>query len=94
MTKVYVYKPTQDDAEDLKVGDMALDPFGNWNEVVEITYRGIDIHGKAYVGFYTKHGENGSVSNSYKDGEVVMTMPVCQKFKRRENVTANDINVV
>jgi hypothetical protein len=52
--------------------------------VVRIAYRGVDINGRAYVGFYTAFGENGTLSGSYKEGELVRTVPLCSRYTSHE----------
>ncbi len=81
-----VVKPTRRDIDNLKVGDYAPNCFGQFGKVVEITYRGIDTHGKAYVGYYVQwHGENSSISESLKEDEYLATIPLTSKYCRREN---------
>lgn len=71
----FAYLPDVDDVESLAPGAMAVDPFGTrqrWIPVERVVYRGTDINGKAYVGFYVRNpGENGACSHSYKAGEIV-----------------------
>lgn len=86
---VLVWRPTRDDVESLTVGDLALDCFGNLVPVMSIAYRGIDIKGKAYVGFYLRFGAEGStstISASIKEGEPVDTLATTQKWHRSENI--------
>ena len=59
---------------------MALDCFGNKKEIVEIYGRGIDIHGKAYICYYTKFTDNSKISHSMKEGEVVPTVEITQRW--------------
>ena len=81
-----ITKPTRQDVESLKVGDIAPNCFGDNGTVKEITYRGIDIHGKAYVGYYvTWHDDTSRISESLKENEVLSTVPLTEKYNRREN---------
>ena len=78
-------RPTLDDIERLQVGDFVPDCFGKLSPITSITYRGTDIHGKAYVGYYTKFGDNASISGSLKESECLATVPMTNKYSRREN---------
>jgi len=45
---------------------------GNWKRtrVTRIAYRGVSIHGRAYVGFYTELGTEGAqISGSITEGD-------------------------
>jgi hypothetical protein len=72
--------PTREQVEALQVGDLALDCFGKFNPVTDIYGRGTDIHGKRYVCFYTRLDDHAGISGSYKEGELVRTVPLCSKF--------------
>jgi hypothetical protein len=63
--------PTKDDVANLRVGDLAPNCFGALAEVTEICYRGVDVEGHAYVGYYTRTGPTSSMSMSMKEGELV-----------------------
>jgi hypothetical protein len=76
--------PTREQVEWLKEGDLALNCFGRMVPVVRIAYRGVDINGRAYVGFYTAFGQNGTLSGSYKEGELVRTVPLCSRYTSHE----------
>ncbi len=81
-----ITKPTRQDVDSLKVGDIAPNCFGDNGIVREITYRGVDIHGKLYVGYYvTWHDETSRISSSLKEDEVLSTLPLTNRFNRREN---------
>jgi hypothetical protein len=71
--------PTRGQVEALQVGDLALDCFGKFNPVTDIYGRGTDIKGKRYVCFYTRLDDHASISGSYKEGELVRTVPLCSK---------------
>jgi len=62
---------SREDVENLTVGDEVLNCFGKLHKVTSITYRGIDINGKAYVGFYQEFSEHCQISNSMKEGESI-----------------------
>lgn len=66
--------PTRDFVEDLKVGDIAPSSIGGWRTVKQITYRGDDVNGKAYVGYYVDFGNGSTLSHSIKEGELVRTL--------------------
>jgi len=79
-----IFMPTREQVQSLKVGDFALDCFGKMREVVEVYGRGDDIHGKAYVCFYTEWGLSSRISNSMKEDEILRTLPVCREYKSAE----------
>lgn len=73
---------TRAEIENLKLGDMlectydtafgkALPEarYGEPKPVVEIIYRGYDVNGKAYVGFYVQYSEGCRMSGSITEGE-------------------------
>ncbi len=81
-----IVNPTRQDIDNLKIGDYAPNCFGSFGKVVSITYRGIDIHGKAFVGYYVEwHGEDSSISESLKEDETLSTIPLTNKYWRSEN---------
>lgn len=63
--------PSEKDVASLKPGDRAIDPFGRWAEVTEISFRGTDTRGFQYVGYCTKTGPTSSVSGGYKVNRLV-----------------------
>lgn len=71
------FMPTRAQIEDLKVGDIAFDGFGHKRKVTKITARGFDIKGKRYVCFYTEFGDYSSMSQSYKENELLLTTQLC-----------------
>ncbi len=77
-----IFTPSRSWIENLQVGDLALDCFGRKMPVVSITYRGIDLKGNAYVGFYTRMDMNtrATISNSAKEGYAVSTLPIVSKY--------------
>jgi hypothetical protein len=68
------FMPTETDVQGLKVGSETLDCFGHWRRVTEITYRGTDVEGRPYVGFYT------TISGSYKVGRLERTVPMSKCY--------------
>lgn len=82
-----VVKPTRQDIESLQVGDYAPNCFGKFGKVNEISYRGIDVNGKAYVGYYVQwHGDDSSISESIKEDNIVMTVPLSNKYGIAKNI--------
>ncbi len=72
---VLLVVPTRAHVENLRVGDLAIDPFGRLRRVTCIAFRDTDINGRAYVGYYTELGNDGAaISNSMKEGELVRTL--------------------
>lgn len=67
-----LYMPSREDIENVQVGDLAIDCFGRFSKVVEITCRKNDICGKLFVHYYTEFGpNNGRISMSMKEDEIV-----------------------
>ncbi len=75
-----LYIPTLHDIESLKVGDMAMDCFGNMRQVVEVDFRGVDIRGKTYVNFKVEFGPHSTVTQSYKEDELVRHVGTSKYF--------------
>ena len=85
MTTYLYLIPTRSDIESLKVGDMVINPFGKMAEVVEIFARGNDRSDRAYVCYYTAHGDNnGRMSHSMVERELVRTVPLTFKHTSAE----------
>lgn len=82
------FRPNKEWIENLQVGDMAIDVFGNISKVVEISFRGKDLNGREYVGYYTAHGvgTGSKISHSAKEGEIIPTLPLTSKYHRIDNV--------
>ena len=59
------------------------DCWGKEMVVDEIIYRGIDIHGKAYVGVMFRDG-SGRISGSLKHDRLCLTVPLTQLFTDAE----------
>lgn len=74
---VLVVKPTRQQVQDLKVGDLAIDCFGRVRPITQIYAQGDNIHGKAYVCTYVKFHEGSEVSMSFQEDEIVRTLQVC-----------------
>jgi hypothetical protein len=66
--------PTGEWVQGLAVGDYAPDPFGDQRRVAAITYRGVNVKGRAYVGVKLRFGPNATISSSYTVGEKVVTV--------------------
>jgi len=83
-----IVRPTRQEIEALKVGDIAQDCFGNFVPVTSITYRGEDVNGKLFVGCYVKLGKSpaAQISCSFKEGEIDPTMPLIEAFSRVESI--------
>jgi len=74
------FKPSRQYIESLKVGDLAVNPYGRLSKVVKITFRGDDTKGRAYVGVELENGEFSTITNSYKQGELVSTLALSAQF--------------
>jgi hypothetical protein len=74
------FKPSRKYVESLKVGDLAVNPYGRLSKVVKITFRGDDTNGRAYVGVELENGEFSTITNSYKQGELVRTLALSAQF--------------
>jgi hypothetical protein len=81
---IEIYIPTRSEIEALKEGDLAPDCFGQWRRVTRIYARGDDVNGKAYVCFYTEFGQNASITNSLKEGEINRTVGLTAKYTSHE----------
>lgn len=77
---VYARVPELADVENLQVGDLAPTAFGGLSEVTRIIYRGVDVNGKAYVGYMAAMSESDTpengcgCSNSMKVGELMRSV--------------------
>ena len=81
------FRPNKEWIENLKVGDMALDCFGNVSEVVEIFCRSVVVKtGRIFVGYYTKLDDTSKISHTATEGEIVPTLPLTNKYNRIDNV--------
>lgn len=83
INQVLVTRPTRDDILSLQVGDLAPDCFGKMSPVTSITYRGTNVKGKAFIGYYTAFGDNnGAISGSMVEDETVPTIQITHAFKQ------------
>lgn len=80
MTTPIRFIPTRNQVESLTVGQSALNCFGNYAEVVSISGRGVDVNGRAYVCFNLRFGPHSTISQSYKEGELVRTTALSREF--------------
>ncbi len=85
---VIMFVPTEKDVAELNIGDRALNPFGRWAEVTEISFRGVDIHGFQFVGFYTSQGPGSTISGVYKVGDLVRTVGLRQTSDDLDGIQA------
>ena len=80
------FKPSRKYVESLKVGDLALNPYGQLSKVVKIAYRGETVKigrqegGKAYVGVELENGEYSTITSSYKEGSLVRTLALTSQY--------------
>ena len=81
---IVFFCPTREWVQNLRVGDKAPNCFGEWREVREITYSGIDINGKAFVGYYTEFGPGSTISHSATEGEIDRTVPLTNRYTSHE----------
>jgi hypothetical protein len=75
-----LYIPTRSDIEAMQVGDKAMNCFGRPARVVEVSFRGTDIKGKAYVGVKLNFGPNSTITQSFKEDELVRHVGTSAKF--------------
>jgi len=67
--------PTKEDVLNLKVGDTVMNCFGHKEvKVLEIIYRGQDVHGKHFVGFKTEFGDKATMTGSFKEDRIIHTV--------------------
>ena len=84
--------PTKQDIDNLKIGDHAPNCFGYDGIVKSITYRGIDINGKSYIGYYVSwHSADSSISMSLKENEIVYTVKLSSLFTSNELMDLNAV---
>jgi len=84
---ILVTRPTADDIAHLQVGDLAPDVFGDMQPVLKIYGRGLNVHGDAFVLFYTRFGvPGGSISGELVEGKAVPTVRGTDRWNRLENV--------
>jgi hypothetical protein len=78
------FVPTREFVQNLAVGDLAPNCFGRWNVVTSIFAQGDDIHGHAYVCYYTEFGANATMSHSLTEGELNRTVPMISRHDSHE----------
>lgn len=80
------FVPTRAFIESLQVGDFAPNAFGRVGVVTSIAYRGVDINGAAYVGYYVTNGKDsqGQASCSLKEGQILRSLRLCQLLNSAE----------
>ena len=78
------FKPSRNWILSLNVGSLAPDCFNRLREVKEISFRGEDSQGKAFAGVFLAWGDNSTMSNSYKEGEVVRGLGLSQILSSAE----------
>ena len=68
--------PTRIEVENLQVGDLVMNCFGEYKTVTSILSGGDDVNGKAYKVFYQQFGvhETTLMSHSIKEGEKILTV--------------------
>ena len=69
-----VHVPTRREVQNIRRGSHVLDCFGSWSEVAEVTGRGDDVKGRAFVCCSIKWGDTSTISGSFKEGELVRTV--------------------
>ena len=78
------FKPSRNWILSLNVGSLAPDCFNRLREVKEIVFQGEDSIGKVFVGVRLAWGNNSTMSNSYKEGEVVRGLGLSQILSSAE----------
>jgi len=79
-----LYIPTRQDIESLKVGDMAMDCFGRMRPIISIRFQGNSADGQAYIGFSVEFGPHSTVSNVYREDELVRHVGTSAKFNSHQ----------
>lgn len=75
---VLIVKPTREQINNLKIGDLVIDCFGRIQPVTQIYARNKTLlTGKAYVCTYVKFNESSEISMSFEENEIVRTLQVC-----------------
>jgi hypothetical protein len=78
------FKPSETDVLSLCVGDVAPDCFGKLRKVTRLYAAARDVNGKAFVCYYTECGNNAMISNSIKQDEILITIPLSNVFTSAE----------
>lgn len=71
--------PTREEIQNIKVGSEVINCFGKPATVTEVYAQKDDIHGKAFVCFYSDD-KGFVVSGSMKEGELVSTVALSGKY--------------
>lgn len=66
--------PTREQIDNLMVGDIVPNCFGELRPITTIHAKREDINGKLFACFYTKFGDNSALSGSLKEGEAIITL--------------------
>ena len=80
------FKPSRKYVESLKVGDLALNPYGRLAKVVKITYRGETVNigrhkgRRTFVGVELENGEYSTITSSYKEGSLVRSLALTSQY--------------
>lgn len=83
-TYITVEVPTREEIESLQAGMGATDCFGHQRVITRVFARGNNIHGKAYVCYYTQFGDTSEMSMSLREGEIVRTLDLTRKFSSHQ----------
>ena len=78
------FKPSENDVLSLCVGDMAPDCFGKLRKVTRVYATSRDVNGKAFACYYTEFGDNGEISNSIKQDEILIIVALSNMFTSAE----------
>jgi hypothetical protein len=81
--------PTRGDVEGVEVGGLAPDTFGQLKVVTKVFGKGDNVHGKAYVCYYTKMC-GASVSNSLVQDELLLDMDITRKANSNELISIQE----
>lgn len=65
---------TRQQIENLKVGDLLPNCFGQMKPITKINHIGYDVNGKLFITFYQKFGSTSEMSNSIKEGNELFTI--------------------
>ena len=65
------YIPTRQEIQSFQIGDLAPNSLSKtWQPITEIYARKQDVNGKWFICYYTKFGENSTISHSLKENEL------------------------
>jgi hypothetical protein len=59
---------SREQVENLQIGDILPNCFGQMKEVVSIHHKGLDNNGKLFACFYQQFGSTSTMSHSIKEG--------------------------